>query len=329
MSFPLVSIIMPLKNAEKWITETVLSIQDQSYEHWELLIINDQSEDSSIEIIEKMMQLDQRIQLIENSSSGIIPALQLGLKHSTGDFITRMDADDRMAENRLQIMVDALISSDSKSIVTGKVEYFSENEVSEGYLKYQDWLNDRIHFQDHFQHIYRECVVASPNWMARRNELLEDHVFTNLHYPEDYDMCFRWMQLGYTIKSISETTLLWREHPERTSRNSKIYDQQSFFELKVSWFMNNYPHISSVGIVGIGQKGKLLAQLFEKAKFHFQLYDLNASNMNQKIEGKTVQPTSTINDEILLIARYPKDLAVVQSYIENLGYRFGENAFWV
>ena len=320
---------MPLKNAEKWVTETVRSIQDQSYDYWELLIINDQSEDSSAKIIEKMVQLDQRIQLIENSSSGIIPALQLGLKHSTGDFITRMDADDRMAENRLQIMVDALISSDSKSIVTGKVEYFSENEVSEGYLKYQDWLNDRIHFQDHFQHIYRECVVASPNWMARRNELLEDHVFTNLHYPEDYDMCFRWMQLGYTIKSISETTLLWREHPERTSRNSKIYDQQSFFELKVSWFMNNYPHISSVGIVGIGQKGKLLAQLFEKAKFHFQLYDLNASNMNQKIEGKTVQPTSTINDEILLIARYPKDLAVVQSYIENLGYRFGENAFWV
>jgi len=329
MSCPLISIIMPLKNAEKWILDTVKSIQNQSFILWELIIINDQSKDQSVEIINELSLLDQRIHLITNKASGIIPALQLGLKSAKGEYLTRMDADDIMPKNRLLLMVEALKSSDPRTIVTGKVEYFSEQQVSEGYLKYQNWINTRIDFQDHFQHIYRECIVASPNWMARKKELQEDHIFSSLMYPEDYDMCFRWLQMGYTIKSINETTLLWREHPQRTSRNSSVYDQYSFFELKVRWFIENYPTITSVGVVGMGQKGKLLAKMFQKANYSFQLYDLNVSVMNQLIEGEMIQPTENINDEILLIARYPSDLKPVQEYVENLGYRFGENAFWV
>jgi len=87
--------------------------------------------------------------------------------------------------------------------------------------------------------------------------------------------------------------------------------------------------ISSVGIFGMGQKGKLLAKLFDEANFPFQLYDINASTMNQAIRGKQVKPAEKINDEKLLIARYPKDIKVVENYLRTLGYEIGKNAFWV
>ena len=61
---------------------------------------------------------------------------------------------------------------------------------SEGYLKYEYWLNDRIDQNDHYKHIYRECVIASPNWISKKQDLIQYKIFENLNYPEDYSMTF-------------------------------------------------------------------------------------------------------------------------------------------
>lgn len=320
---------MPLKNASKWIIETIESIQIQSFTDWELIIINDHSTDNSEELIAQIQSKDSRIQLIQNQEIGIIPALQLGLKSAKGQYISRMDADDIMPQNRLKLMIECIENSPTRTIVTGKVSYFSDQAVSEGYLNYQNWLNDRIDKNDHFQHIYRECVIASPNWMCRKSDLIADSIFESLSYPEDYDMTFHWMKHNYSIETINEVTLLWREHPERTSRNSDRYQQTSFFKLKAKWYMHFNSSISSVGIVGMGQKGKLLAKIMDEAHFPFQLYDLNASTMNQTIRGKQVKPAQEVNDDKLLIARYPKDIEAVEGFLNSYGYEIGKNAFWV
>ena len=319
---------MPLHNAEKWISETIRSIQNQTFENWELIIIDDFSTDNSKEIVSSFIQSDNRIRVENNNEKGIIPALKLAHSLSTGEFTTRMDADDLMPEKRLQLMYDAILNTPPKSIVTGKVAYFCEGTVTDGYKKYESWLNERIAEEDHFKHIFRECVISSPNWLIKKDDFR--HVnFCDVSYPEDYDLVFRWFAEGYKIVSIPETTLLWREHPERTSRNSKVYDQNSFFELKVKWFLKLFPDIESVGIVGMGQKGKLLAKLFNEAKFPFQLYEIDYTKMNFLVEGKTVLDTAKMNDEVILIARYPSNLEEVQKYIESFGYCIGENAFWV
>lgn len=328
-SFNKISILMPLKNAEKWIIETIKSIQEQTFTDWEIIIINDHSTDNSEELIAQIQSKDPRIQLLQNQRSGIISALQLGLNLAKGKYITRMDADDIMPQNRLKWMVECIENSPPRTIVTGKVSYFSDHPISEGYLSYQNWLNERIDKKDHFQHIYRECVIASPNWMCRKSDLITDSIFGSLSYPEDYDMTFHWMKHNYSIETINEVTLLWREHPDRTSRNSNRYQQASFFELKAKWFMEFNASIPSVGVVGMGQKGKLLAKLFDEANFPFQLYDLNASTMNQTIRGKQVKPAQEINDEKLLIARYPKDINMIEDFLNKLGYEIGKNAFWV
>ncbi len=320
---------MPMRNAEKWVSQTILSIQNQTFKDWELIIVDDFSVDRSCEIVKSFVDKDERINLKINRMKGIIPALQLGYSYCSGMYLTRMDADDLMPVTRLELMLNVILSSPPKTIVTGKVAYFSDGEISEGYKKYEDWLNERIDKNDHFQHVFRECVIASPNWLIENNDSFCHDIFCHLHYPEDYDLVFRWFAAGNTIHSIPETTLLWREHPERTSRNSKIYDQASFFELKVNWFIKLFPNIKSVGIVGMGQKGKLLAKLFRAKNYPFQLYDLEPNKFVGLIEGQKVKDSTEMNGEILLIARYPENLKEIQNYIESFGYEIGKNAFWV
>lgn len=326
---PLISIIMPMRNASLWVKETIESIQNQETPDWELIIVDDHSTDHSFAMVQAISLEDTRIHLFKNPEKGIISALQFALNQARGTYLTRMDADDIMPPNRLTIMFEKLQVLPEKSIVTGKVKYFSETEVSAGYLKYEQWLNDRIDRGDFYNHIYRECIVASPNWMGRTEEFKLENLFAHLNYPEDYDLCFHWQEKGFAISGLNEITLQWREHPLRTSRNSAHYQQEAFFKMKMYWFAKNHATAKSIGIVGMGQKGKLCLHYLNADTFEIRLFDLNHTQFSQKIEGKQVESTNSIDTEIVLVARYPNDIQAVQQFIEKKGYRFGKNAYWV
>ena len=254
-----ISIILPFKNAEPWLKETIASIVEQTFTDWELICINDHSTDKGAQVIQAFK--DSRIQVVQNDRIGIIKALQLGLKTSRGMFISRMDADDLMPLNRLQQMYDRIINTPKKTIVTGKVKYFAEGKLSDGFLNYQNWVNERIDNDDHYKHIFRECVVASPNWIARKQDLIDYSLFDKLNYPEDYDLVFHWFKNGFVIESLSDVTLLWRDHPTRTSKNSETYNQEALFRLKIDWFVQTMNTTKSLALLGAGTKGKLSMEL--------------------------------------------------------------------
>lgn len=323
----MVSILLPFKNAGKWIEETVVSVCEQDYSNWELLCIDDHSSDVSANIVAAHANKDSRIKLYQNPRKGIIPALQFALNQSKGDFITRMDADDLMPPGRLRKFIDAISNSDSKTIVTGKVQYFSDDQVSAGYRSYESWLNERIDKTDHYDHIYRECIVASPNWLARKDDLITSAIFDQLEYPEDYAMTFLWKENNFQIKGIDAITLYWREHPERTSRNSSVYDQLSFFNLKIKRFIRKVNPGQSIGILGAGRKGKITAEILTENSVAFNWYDLR----HEKFAGSNAEIKSheAITDDLLLIAVYPESLGDLLNYLEQKQYRIGENAWFL
>lgn len=323
-----VGILLPIHNAAPWISETIQSIQAQTYVDWEVIAIDDFSTDTSYAILEQLAAIDSRIQLYKNSEKGIIPALQLGLSNASGDYLTRLDADDLMPDNRLALMVAHLNALPEKVVVTGKVKYFSQTVVSEGYLAYEQWLNERVETSDHFDHIYRECVVASPNWLARTAEIRDTKIFSELAYPEDYDMTFRWLQRGFSIHGIDETTLLWREHPERTSRNSEVYDQASFFHLKLNWFCALH-NTDSLAILGAGTKGKLTADFLVRRNVDFTWYDLDWKKYGAPVYGKTIENFEELHAEKLLIAIYPKNKKPLLAFLHEKGFEIGKNAWYL
>ncbi|PWL27729.1 MAG: glycosyl transferase family 2 [Fluviicola sp. XM-24bin1] len=318
-----ISILLPFRNAAPWMEETIQSILNQSHEDWELIAVDDHSEDNTVALIERFD--DSRIQLFENAGEGIIPALQTALDQASGAFITRMDADDLMPPNKLEVLLQNM--QGGRTVVTGKVKYFSESEVSEGYRTYENWLNERIYKKDHFQHIYRECVIASPCWLVSAQLIREDRIFDQLQYPEDYDMTFLWRKYGYQIVPVNEITHLWREHPARTSRNSDIYDQASFFQLKLDWFRKS-ERGRTLGVFGAGPKGKLVV---EQLKKHFEIhwFDHEFENYQAPIHGFEIQNPETCTCNLLLLAVFPQNKTRLEDLVTRLGYTFGTTVWYV
>ncbi|UJH89863.1 glycosyltransferase family 2 protein [Antarcticibacterium sp. 1MA-6-2] len=95
MKGPLISIVTPTFNSEKYIKETISSIFNQTYQNWELLIIDDCSLDKTVSYIKEFSQKDKRVTLFQNEvNSGPAVSRNKGIKAATGDFLTFLDGDD-------------------------------------------------------------------------------------------------------------------------------------------------------------------------------------------------------------------------------------------
>lgn len=101
MDNELISIIVPVYNSEKYLSECIESILCQTYPNFELLLINDGSTDSSLDICKMYAVRDNRVILINKSNSGVSPSRNLGIENAKGDWITFVDSDDFLTENYL------------------------------------------------------------------------------------------------------------------------------------------------------------------------------------------------------------------------------------
>ena len=134
---PLVSIIMPIYNAERYLKEAIESVLNQTYTDFELLLINDRSTDKSKEICEEYSKKDERIILLENDTEnhGPGPTRNIGLDNATGDFIYFMDADDWIDESLLQCAVRRIMETNADIVQFGAVYERNDGNNSEIYLR--------------------------------------------------------------------------------------------------------------------------------------------------------------------------------------------------
>ncbi len=309
---------MPVKNAAAWLEECLHSIQNQSFRDWELWAADDGSEDRSFEVLQQFASEDQRIHTLQSKGKGISDALQCAYERATASFITRMDADDKMPPDKLQVMYNSALER-PQAVVTGKVQYFGVKPVSEGYRSYETWINQRVDACDHTRWMYRECVVAGANWFCHRSLLPER--FDSLSYPEDYDLVFYWLEKGIPIRGIDAITHWWREHPQRTSRNHEHYSQNAFFELKLSRFLKiDRDKDRALVILGSGPKSKLAARILEDQGQHPVLID--QSNL------KTLD---LMNRPQVLVAVYPNagQRLAIEGLLSGMKLEMGIDWWWL
>ena len=326
----MVSIITPVKNAATWLPHCIESVLEQDLTNWEWILVDDHSVDSGPEIIAEAAAKDPRITLITGRELGILPALSQALSAATGEYLTRMDADDLMPQGRLSRMVKILQNSPARTVVTGRSQYFPADRLSGGYLKYQEWLNQNLETENPWAGIYRECIIASPNWLVRTNELRECGGFGGLQYPEDYDLCFRWYQEGFKIINIPDITLLWREHPLRTSRTSDHYSQSAFFELKIQRFLQlDYDPQKQLCIWGSGKKARITQSLLRKYQTGFTRMSLKKPDRKAPDNSLWYQHIEELEGIQILIAVYPdpEDRERMEDYLRAQGYHKGVD-YW-
>lgn len=107
LSEGLVSIITPAYNSEKYISDCIDSVLNQTYENWEMIVVNDKSSDKTQEIVESYTNIDSRIRLINLSeNSGAAVARNTALDAAKGRYVAFLDSDDRWKKNKLELQLE-------------------------------------------------------------------------------------------------------------------------------------------------------------------------------------------------------------------------------
>jgi len=202
---PRVSVIIPTRNSAEFLQDALDSILGQTFPHYEILIVDDQSSDRTLEILERAG--DPRIRVISGPGKGLAAALNLGVREAVGEYIARMDADDIADPTRL-----------------GKqVAFLDENpEIGVcGTLFKQFMGGDAVH--NHMEHVrYSDmlmgCYIGHPTAMFRRELFVVHDLYYNesMRYSEDYDLWSRAIRVT-KLANIPEILLLYRRHTGSTS----------------------------------------------------------------------------------------------------------------
>ena len=333
MQQPLVSILTPFKNVAPYIDDCLQSISAQTYTNWELLIVDDNSTDNSYAIVKAYAKIDARIKLFKNNNSGIITALQLAFKNSTGDFVTRMDSDDIMTTNKLEVMVNQLQASGQKHIALGLVKYFSAEGISEGYAKYETWLNTLTKTGANYSEIYKECVIASPCWMLYKEDLIACDAFNPNRYPEDYDLTFRFYEQGFKCLPSQDILHYWRDYSTRTSRTHEHYAQNYFLELKLHYFLKlDYDANRPLTIWGAGFKGKAIAKMLVAKDVDFYWICDNIKKIGKDIYGKKLMSFDSLpaieNPQTIVTVANANEQKDIVDYFDNLNMKSIKDYFF-
>lgn len=204
---PLVSVLMPVYNCEKYVLEAVESILQQTYPNFELLVIDDCSIDATVDKIKSLN--DDRIQLIvKPRNSGYTNSLNFGLQIAKGKYIARMDGDDISLPTRFEKQV-AFLETNEDVVVCGT--NFSIIDT-----------NNLVKFPESHEDIkvglLEECKIGHPTVMLRKS-ILELHQisYDKLMEPaEDYDLWVRLLVFG-KLYNLQESLLQYRVHDMQVS----------------------------------------------------------------------------------------------------------------
>lgn len=206
----LISIITPNYNCEKFISETIKSVQNQTYKNWELIIVDDASSDKSIKVIESFIKKDARIQIIKlDENSGPAVCRNKGIKVAKGDYMTFIDSDDLW----LPEFIDTSIARIKKSngFVFASYHRFDDNLNP----KYKDFIvPKKVTYSDILKTNSISCLTA----FIDLNKLDKKYM-PEVRYRQDMGLWLKYLKIIPFAIGIQKPLAIYRIRVNSHSRN--------------------------------------------------------------------------------------------------------------
>lgn len=190
---PLISIITPVYNKEKYISNAVESVLNQSFENFEYIIVNDGSTDGSAAIVNEYAQKDDRINVIHQQNQWIYASFNNGIKKASGEYIYILNADDKLRKNALKIMADKIYKFHPDVIWTKVLSHKSDNEQNileydyahlDEMVKEDRYQRDKEEFKNEWLFLNTSLLTLNQANLYKRDLMLK-HPFRNDVYAAD------------------------------------------------------------------------------------------------------------------------------------------------
>jgi len=286
---PRISILLPGWNAAATLPACLRSLQRQTEQRWQCVLVDDGSDDGSLACARWFAAQDARFTVVATSHQGLVAALHTGLAYCRGHFVARMDADDLMHRQRLAQQVRALEESPHLTAVGCHVRLFPRHGLPEGRRAYERWLNSIDTLERVRQDAFVECPLAHPTLMLRR-EAVQTLGYRDCGWPEDYDLLLRLLTRGYEVGVVPRRLLSWRDTPGRLSRTSPAYALERFTACKAAFLAASFLNGTRTYILwGYGDTGKTLRQaLLAQGKVPSHIVELHPGRLGNRIHDALV-----------------------------------------
>ena len=216
---PIISVIIAVHNGEKTIRETIESVLQQTFSDFELIVINDGSEDATLEIVSHFQ--DHRLKIFSFPQLGVSASRNQGIRLAEGDYVTFLDADDLWTTDKLEAQLKALQANPQAAVVYSWTDYIDE----QGKFLYPA---KRVNFRGN---VYAQILVSDflengSNALIRKQALIKSKLDfdESLQGGEDWDILIH-LAAKYQFVLVPSPQILYRV--SRTSASSKIAQHES------------------------------------------------------------------------------------------------------
>ena len=224
MNSPLVSVVIPTYNSADFVAQAVQSVLDQTYRHFEIIVVDDGSTDETRLVLH---QFDNRLKYLYQENRGPSAARNTGIKAAKGEYISFLDADDLWFPNKLQVQLEFMQQHKEIGLAFSDLDEFghTENEGQRSLLSkfffYADLLSQKS-LDDAFKKLLIENFIMTSTTISRRKSFAKAGLFEEtLKVVEDREMWLR-IAANFQIACIPVIVGKKRVHSTNISQNDEL-----------------------------------------------------------------------------------------------------------
>jgi cellulose synthase/poly-beta-1,6-N-acetylglucosamine synthase-like glycosyltransferase len=286
---PVVSVLLPARDAAATLPACLASIARQIETDFECVVVDDGSRDETRAIADAFARRDPRFRVVALAPRGIVGALNEGLSACRGRWVARMDADDLMHRDRLAAQLAALEADPTLTGVGCHVRCFPRSRLQPGLRDYEAWLRAIDGPRRVAVERFVECPLPHPTWMLRR-EVAEAIGWRDREWPEDWDFLLRLFASGRRMGIVPRRLLAWRDRPARLWRTHAAYAPARLVACKAHHLASGpLRHTDAYLLWGHGETGKALRRaLAAEGKRAAAIVEVHPRRLGQTIGGALV-----------------------------------------
>jgi glycosyltransferase involved in cell wall biosynthesis len=294
---PEVSVLLPCYNAAAFLPTCLSSLFEQSFDRFEVVAVDDGSQDRTSLVLEESARRDRRLRVIHRDHRGVATALRIATEEARAPIVARMDADDICRPERLAVQVDFLRRHPEVGVVGSRARFFPRDGLTDGLLRYESWVNGLLSHEQMVKDLFVESPLPHPSVMMRRECLDRVGGYREKGWPEDYDLWMRMARAGVGFAKAPQELLWWRDRPERASRVDPRFGDESFVRLKEHFLLETFlADERAVAIWGAGPIGKSWARRLAKSGVEVTHFvEIDPRKVGQRIHGAAVIAPSELD----------------------------------
>ncbi len=239
---PIVTVIVPCYNQGRYLSEALRTLQSQSLQEWECVVVDDGSTDDSAEIMNRLAADETRMRLVRQENAGPSAARNRGIKEARGRYVQFLDADDLLEPEKLRVHVGELEHNPTDSIVYGDVRYFTDERPKDFFYgvwgEREPWVGrPAVPGEPMLEAVLARNIMATCCPVFRRSALERVGPFDEeIRGCEDWEYWIRCVLRGEQFRYVDppQTMALVRSHSQSTSRDvGRMLEGEIRFRLKL------------------------------------------------------------------------------------------------